>query len=101
MSNVRGLTTTIAFLSLLVGARRAPAQNRPQWRGANRDGKSSSFAAPQTWPKELTQKWKVPVGVGGSSPALVGEPEIRVHPIVAGTRILVRDEDSVALWTIE
>src|SRR5262249_52223621 len=28
---------------------------------------------PRTWPKELTQKWKVTVGQGDSSPALVGD----------------------------
>ena len=47
-------------------------QDWPQWRGPNRDGKLSGFVAPQSWPKELTQKWKVPVGIGDSSPALVG-----------------------------
>ena len=49
------------------------AQDWPQWRGANRDGKVTGFTAPQTWPKALTQKWKVTVGSGDSTPALVGD----------------------------
>src|SRR2546421_2831342 len=49
------------------------AQDWPQWRGANRDAKASDFKAPKTWPKELTKKWRVTVGEGVSTPALVGE----------------------------
>jgi outer membrane protein assembly factor BamB len=48
------------------------AQDWPQWRGANRDAKATGFTAPKTWPKELTQKWKVTVGLGDATPALVG-----------------------------
>jgi len=49
------------------------AADWPQWRGANRDGKVAGFTAPETWPKELTQKWKVTVGTGDATPALVGD----------------------------
>lgn len=45
----------------------------PQWRGPNRDNKAAGFEAPQTWPKALTEKWKVPVGRGDSTPAVVGD----------------------------
>jgi outer membrane protein assembly factor BamB len=45
----------------------------PQWRGPNRDGQVSGFTAPAKWPKELTQKWKVTVGSGDATPALVGD----------------------------
>jgi outer membrane protein assembly factor BamB len=51
----------------------ALAQDWPQWRGPNRDGRVTGFKAPKTWPKELTQKWKVPVGDGVATPALVGD----------------------------
>jgi outer membrane protein assembly factor BamB len=57
---------------LAVSASCALAQDWPQWRGANRDAKASGFSAPKTWPKELTRKWKVPVGLGDATPALVG-----------------------------
>ena len=49
------------------------AQNWPQWRGPNRDGKLSGFTAPQQWPAELTQKWRATVGYGDATPALVGD----------------------------
>jgi outer membrane protein assembly factor BamB len=55
-----------AFVSVI-------AQDWPQWRGANRDGKATGFEAPKTWPKELAQKWKVAVGSGDATPALVGD----------------------------
>jgi outer membrane protein assembly factor BamB len=62
-----------ACCAILLGFSLARAQDWPQWRGPNRDGKVPGFAAPATWPKQLTQKWKVSVGGGvDSSPALVG-----------------------------
>jgi outer membrane protein assembly factor BamB len=33
----------------------------------------SGFTAPQAWPNQLTQKWKGTVGIGDSTPVLVGE----------------------------
>ncbi|MHC4727571.1 MAG: PQQ-binding-like beta-propeller repeat protein [Planctomycetota bacterium] len=48
------------------------AQDWPQWRGPNRDGKARGFKAPRQWPNELTQKWKKTVGFGIATPALVG-----------------------------
>lgn len=45
----------------------------PQWRGPNRDAKVADFSAPSTWPKELTKKWSVSVGLGVATPALVGD----------------------------
>lgn len=65
----------VALMSgvILVGATCALAQDWPQWRGTNRDGKVAGFTAPQTWPKELTQKWKATVGSGDATPALVGD----------------------------
>lgn len=61
-------------LALLVslGATAILAQDWPQWRGSNRDAKAADFKAPKTWPRELTQKWKVTVGEGVATPALVG-----------------------------
>jgi outer membrane protein assembly factor BamB len=51
----------------------AAAQDWPQWRGPNRDGKVTGFKAPQEWPKELKLRWKTPVGTGDATPALVGD----------------------------
>ncbi len=72
MRNTGRWTLAAAGIAILVAVGGAAAQDWPQWRGPNRDGKLSGFVAPQSWPKELTQKWRVPVGAGDSSPALVG-----------------------------
>ena len=49
------------------------AADWPQWRGPNRDAKATDFKVPETWPKELTPKWKTTVGNGDATPALVGD----------------------------
>jgi outer membrane protein assembly factor BamB len=63
------------FLScvFLVGASCVFAQDWPQWRGPNRDGKVTGFKAPEEWPKELKLRWKTTVGSGDATPALVGD----------------------------
>ena len=54
------------------------AQDWSQWRGPNRDGVVSNFALPKAWPKTLTQKWKVTVGGGYSSPVVHGS-QVYLH----------------------
>jgi len=71
MRNMHRTMTVVAGV-LAVSASCALAQDWPQWRGPNRDAKASGFTAPKTWPKELTQKWKVTVGLGDATPAIVG-----------------------------
>ena len=44
----------------------------PQWRGPNRDGAVAAFTAPQQWPEQLVQRWKVEVGLGYATPLVVG-----------------------------
>ena len=46
-------------------------QDWPQWRGAKRDGEVTSFREPASWPKTLTERWKVEVGTGYATPVLV------------------------------
>lgn len=65
--------TALAACIVLVLAGGIFAQDWPQWRGPNRDGKVAGFAAPQTWPQQMTQKWKVATGAGCATPALVGD----------------------------
>jgi outer membrane protein assembly factor BamB len=60
-------------LLLLAGASTAAAQDWPQWRGANRDGATTSFKAPSAWPEGLKQQWKIEVGTGYATPLLVGD----------------------------
>jgi outer membrane protein assembly factor BamB len=73
MSRVKQMTGILAVSGLFVGASVAWPQDWPQWRGPNRDAHVTGFKAPATWPKSLTEKWKTTVGVGDSSPVLVGD----------------------------
>ncbi len=73
MKDANRRMVAIAGCVVVMIASCAVAQDWPQWRGPNRDGKVSGFTAPKKWPKELTQKWKVTVGSGDATPALVGD----------------------------
>jgi len=73
MRNANRSIGVIVGCVVLICAACVFAQDWPQWRGANRDGKVSGFTAPATWPKELTEKWKITVGLGDATPALVGD----------------------------
>ena len=67
-------TLALALVAFAIAA--APgtrAADWPQWRGPNRDARASDFKAPKKWPESLTQKWKVTVGDGVATPALVGD----------------------------
>lgn len=70
-TNRKRIVTGICLIA--ISASCVVAQDWPQWRGPNRDGKVTGFTAPQTWPTELKQKWSVPVGLGDATPALVGD----------------------------
>ncbi|MBI3465479.1 MAG: PQQ-like beta-propeller repeat protein [Planctomycetes bacterium] len=73
MNSATRLVSVIGGCLMAISASAAWGQDWPQWRGPNRDSKAIGFKAPATWPKELTQKWKVTVGPGDSTPALVGD----------------------------
>ena len=49
------------------------AEDWTQWRGPSRDGTVTSFTEPQTWPENLTQRWKIEVGEGYATPVVVGD----------------------------
>ena len=72
MKNVKQWMALVAAYAVL-GGHCLLAQDWPQWRGANRDGKATGFTAPANWPASLAKKWQVKVGKGDSSPVLVGE----------------------------
>jgi len=71
MKHTNRLIAWIAVCVILVNAEFVFAQDWPQWRGTNRDGKAAGFKAPAKWPAEMTQKWKITVGAGDATPALV------------------------------
>jgi outer membrane protein assembly factor BamB len=73
MKNKNQSIGTMVAALILVSVCCVFAQDWSQWRGPNRDGKITEFTTPQSWPKELVQKWKTTVGLGDSTPALVGD----------------------------
>lgn len=58
---------------LLAGPGFVFAQDWPQWRGVDREGRVSDFNAPKEWPLNLKQVWQTKVGLGDSTPALVDD----------------------------
>jgi outer membrane protein assembly factor BamB len=72
---------------MLLAAPSLQAQDWPQWRGPHRDARATGFKAPKSWPEKLTQKWKVTVGSGVASPALVGD-KLYVYTREGGDEIL-------------
>ncbi|MCF7974768.1 MAG: PQQ-like beta-propeller repeat protein [Phycisphaerae bacterium] len=66
-------TAAAAFVTLTLCTSVAFAQDWPQWRGPHRDGITTGFVAPGVWPSALTQTWKVTIGLGDATPALVGD----------------------------
>lgn len=70
----------------------------PQWRGPSRDGVAPG-PTPTSWPPQLTQKWKVSVGAGYSTP-VVADGKVFVHAR-AGERETVTAFDAASgrqLW---
>jgi outer membrane protein assembly factor BamB len=90
----------LAAWALLLGTGATYGQDWPQWRGPNRDGKVTGFTAPATWPKELTEKWKVTVGDGVATPALVGD-KLFVFTREGGNEVLrcLSAADGKELWS--
>ena len=73
MKTANRTLSMITLCALAAGLQGVRAQDWPQWRGSNRDARAISFTAPKTWPKELTQKWKITVGEGVATPSLAGD----------------------------
>ncbi|MFC1477151.1 PQQ-binding-like beta-propeller repeat protein [candidate division KSB1 bacterium] len=71
MKHTNRLIAAITGCVILINFSVAFAQDWPQWRGANRDGKVAGFEIPAEWPAELTPAWKITVGASNSTPALV------------------------------
>ena len=71
MDTLKKLVTSTLLTCVSLGAALF-ASDWPQWRGPNRDGGGATFVEPAQWPEKLTQRWKIPVGAGHSSPVLAG-----------------------------
>ena len=63
----------LLLLGALSLASPAPGADWPQWRGPNRDGVAVGSELPAQLPAALHRLWEVPVGVGQSSPIVVGD----------------------------
>lgn len=83
---LKTIAVLLPFLLLLLFISAKAQGDWNQWRGVNRDGVISNFNAPTVWPKALTQKWRVSVGSGYSSP-VISQSNAYVH-----TR---RDEEEI------
>ena len=65
--------TPATLLVLVLSAPAVLAQEWPQWRGPGRDGRIAPGTLPLSWPKVLKAGWKVPIGIGYSSPVVAGQ----------------------------
>ena len=84
---------------LLSAAAAVSAQDWPQWRGANRDAKVDGFKAPATWPAQLTPKWKQTVGLGDTTPALVGDKLFVLSRVDAEENVIcLNTADGKEVW---
>lgn len=74
MPRILRLSLALIALILLVVPLHAqrPSADWTQWRGPNRDGVAPAPSDAQAWPAQLTQKWKVEVGLGYATPLVVG-----------------------------
>ena len=73
MTRSTGKTLFLSVCAFLFATGLSSAQDWPQWRGPERDGRVAGFRVPARWPGELARKWSVSVGLGDSTPALVGD----------------------------
>lgn len=85
----------VLVLLAAVGA----ATDWPQWRGPNRDGYAPSFRGPAAWPEKLTQRWKVTVGEGHSSP-IFGDGRIYQFSRLDGNEVLqaIDPQNGSVIW---
>jgi outer membrane protein assembly factor BamB len=99
-SRLTALAWVVTVATLGASSAMVQAQDWSQWRGEQRDARAMKFAAPKTWPKELTRKWKVTVGDGVASPALVGD-KLYVFSRQDGSEVIrcLSAADGKELWS--
>lgn len=64
----------VVAAAVLIAAAGTSTQSREwnQWRGAARDGIVAGFTPPAAWPERPKPAWKMPAGIGHSSPVVSG-----------------------------
>lgn len=92
--------TVSVCLMLLACA--ATAADWPQWRGVNRDGKSTDAGLLKEWPKEgPKQLWKAAdVGIGYASPTIVGETIYIAGDVGDEQFLFALDKDGKQKWKV-
>ncbi len=78
------------------------AQDWSQWRGPDRDGKTSNASLPQDWPQDLRREWTVDVGEGHSSP-VIDQGRAYLHTRVGENEqvFCLNLEDGTVVWKVE
>ena len=71
MARVPVVLIALVLLVAQLSAQR-PSSDWTQWRGSNRDGVAAAVSDAAAWPAQLTQKWKLEVGLGYATPLIVG-----------------------------
>jgi outer membrane protein assembly factor BamB len=69
----RRIIVLLVLLSSAALLAQRPSGDWTQWRGPNRDGTAPAFTPPKAWPDMLTRRWKIEVGLGYSTPLIVGD----------------------------
>jgi outer membrane protein assembly factor BamB len=94
---------SLLVLSVALVAFPLLAADWPQWRGPNRDGVAPGAQLPAKWPAEPpAPKWKAPVGIGYSGPAVAGGRVFIMGRVEKNERCLAFDADTGReLWKVE
>lgn len=96
------LLGAVTLSALLTSALVAPAGDWPQWRGVNRDGKSTDTGLLKEWPAEGPPLlWKAGgLGRGYSSPTVVGGRIYTMGDLGENSFVIAQSpEDGKILWT--
>jgi len=81
------ITVLLSILICFTGFNTLSGQDWPQWRGINRDGRVEGFKAPDRWPSEFKEEWKIEVGYGDATPALA-RGKLFVFTRIGGNEVL-------------
>ena len=86
-------------LLVLVSARRAAAENWPQWRGPRDNGVSDETGLPTEWAPTKNVAWRLPLpGAAGSTPVVWGDHIFLTSVDGADLVLIAADTSGKLLW---
>ena len=93
----------LLVLTFTIAAAHLMADDWPQWRGINRDGKSAETGLLKSWPTEGPKLLRtIPdIGIGWSSPSVVGGKIYITGMINSNLQVFCFGEDGKKLWSKE